>query len=212
MVGVNYVTCLTKPIKYINIPDVDVMSWFDHHTGSFTHVPFVQEETLLQPPTVNTIVHEPTCFQHVDVEQQWSARYRCDALTGSVPLEHSIQSLRIHECPYCQSLLYKPEFTTGPHGKFGRCCGNGNIQLPNVPPVPSELNRIFRQPTYRAMSRKLNHAMAFACWKCNEDKSLIGRYQSISCIRIKGCAYMLVGSIEPEDPERARPRVLQFQE
>ena len=79
MVGVNYVTCLTKPIKYINIPDVDVMSWFDHHTGSFTHVPFVQEETLLQPPTVNTIVHEPTCFKHVNVEQR-SARYGCDAL------------------------------------------------------------------------------------------------------------------------------------
>ena len=51
------------------------------------------------------------------------------------------------------------------------------------------------------MSRQANHALAFACWKYHEDKSLRGRFQAISCIRVQGCTYVMVGSIEHEDAE-----------
>ena len=136
-----------------------------------------------------------------DTVVEWSAQCRCEGLNGSVPDEHVIQEGRIHRCPHCQALLFKEELTTGVHGRFGRCCGNDNYRLPTLPSPPEELLRIFRQPTYRAMSRKVNHALAFACWKCNEDKSLMGRYHAISCIRVQGCAYVLMGSVEPSDSE-----------
>ena len=86
-----------------------------------------------------------------DLTNQWSAIHRCVGLLGIVSPEHSIPRFeqRIHRCPYCQALLFKKELTKSRHGKFGRCCGNGNIQLPEIPPVTEELNRIFRQPTYR---------------------------------------------------------------
>ena len=159
--------------------------------------------TYCQPVPIG-IRPRPTDSQSDDGEQ-WSARYRWDGLKNIIvpPPEHSIppHEGRIHRCPHCQALLYKRELTKSDNGNFGRCCGNGNIKLPDLPVVLEELNRIFRQPTYRSMSRKLNHALAFACWKCNEDKSLMGQYQAISCIRVQGCAYMLVGSVEPEDPE-----------
>ena len=44
--------------------------------------------------------------------------------------------------------------------------------------------------------------MTFVCWKCHEDRSLRGQYQNISCIRVQGSAYMLVGAIEPEGNEQ----------
>ena len=50
--------------------------------------------------------------------------------------------------------------------------------------------------------------MAFACWKCHEDPSLMGRHHAISCIRIQGSAYMLVGAIEPSNPE-TKPNFIQ---
>ena len=139
---------------------------------------------------------------------EWSAPRRCHGLNGSVPNEHVIREGRIHRCPHCQALLFKEELTAGPLGRFGRCCSNDNYRLPTLPSPPEELLRIFRQPTYRAMSRNVNHALAFACWKCNEDKSLMGRYHAISCIRVQGCAYVLVGAVEPSDSD-ARLKYIQ---
>ena len=138
-----------------------------------------------------------------DGELDWSTIYRCPALTKSIPREHRIRNVyQRHRCPDCHSLLFKQELTQGRNGKFGRCCNNGNIKLPPIPVVPDELNTIFRQQTYLEMSRRLNHTLVFACWKCNENKSLLGRHHGISCIRVQGCAYMLIGSIEPEKNEK----------
>jgi hypothetical protein len=132
---------------------------------------------------------------------EWSAPRRCAALNGRVPDEHRIPEGRIHRCPHCQALLFAEELTNGEFGRFSRCCANDNFRLPTLPSPPEQLLQIFRQPTYRAMSRKVNHALAFACWKCNEDKSLLGRYHAISCIRVQGCAYVLVGAVEPAEPD-----------
>ena len=149
------------------------------------------------PPLTPPIVPVPSTSTPV-----WSAQLRCKGLDGTIPDQHFLREGRTHRCHHCSALLFKEELSNGNAGRFSKCCSNGDIHLPTIPEVPDPLLRIFRQPTYRAMSRQLNHALAFACWKCHEDRSLRGRYQAISCIRVQGCAYVMVGTIEPEDPTK----------
>ena len=116
----------------------------------------------------------------------------------------------IYECPFCESKLFKDELSRNPNGKFHKCCKNGDIKLPDLPEVPEELLHIFRQSTYRSMSRKINHALAFACWVCH-DTTMGGRYRAISSLRIQGNSYTTVGSIcpSPEDIERKKLQFIQ---
>ena len=149
-----------------------------------------------------------------DGEGEWAPQYRCIGLSRSIPEEHSLpgDQGRVHRCTECGALLFKDELTKSKKGKFSRCCQNGNIVLPKFPEVEDELNQIFVQPTYREMSRKLNHAMAFACWKCNEDKFLrqqLKKSGGVSCIRVQGSAYMVIGSIETEAGKESDPKFIQ---
>ena len=62
--------------------------------------------------SLNEVVHDG---------EQWTARYRCEGLTGMIPDEHVIPGVgRRYRCPDCQALLYKQELSCGKHGKFSR--------------------------------------------------------------------------------------------
>ena len=154
---------------------------------------------LPQPINSDPVTHDN---ENNEVSGEWAPQYRCIGLSRSIPEQHSLPGDhgRVHRCSDCGALLFKAELTHGTKGPYSRCCQNGNIILPEIPKVENELNQIFIQPAYREMSRKLNHAMAFACWKCNEDQHL-KRLGGISCIRVQGSAYMMIGSIEPEKTE-----------
>ena len=188
-----------------SIPSSTLSSSFPDNSMNLEATPSDNDQSIESVTSIpdDFIISESTPADVDDgqpVHDVWPIRHKYKALNGSIPSTHVCRS-REHVCPHCGALLYSKELSrSATHGKFHKCCRNGDIQLPELPEVPEELKCIFRQPTYRAMSRKLNHALSFACWICHEDESLRGRYSAISSIRVQGCAYMTIGTIKTMDP------------
>ena len=113
------------------------------------------ELTLRFSDVITDIPNDPP-----DQSLVWEPSFRseCKALQGIIPTEHVIRDGRNFQCPHCGTLLFRGELSDTREGRFSTCCRNGNIQLPRLPVVPEELLTIFRQPTYRVMSRKVNHS------------------------------------------------------
>ena len=165
-------TLLPVPIQFLPITPIPVLPVtplpFPPLTPVSNLIPFPSTTSSSSVPD-DCLILEPTPSGHDnDNDDQpfhdvWPIRHKYKGLDGTIPSTHVCRP-REHTCHHCGALLYGKEISrSATHGLFHKCCQNGDIQLPELPEVPEELKRIFRQPTYRAMSSKETKSCISIC-------------------------------------------------
>lgn len=111
------------------------------------------------------------------------------------------------ECRKCKALHWRAERLVKSSDltpKFGMCCLDGKIQLPNLQPQPELLRRLFHEQTaaakgFREHIRRYNFALAFTSLGANFDRGLLRNGPYV--LKLLGGLYHHHGTLLPDDAD-----------
>ncbi|CAD6957020.1 unnamed protein product, partial [Tilletia laevis] len=110
-----------------------------------------------------------------------------------------------HVCEHCLALHWISEKTSGSmcKPKFGTCCSNGNVVLPQIFDCPPTLQALYTSggdvaDQFRRNIRDYNNAFAFLSFGGTRDLSVAGQ-RGIYTFKVKGQVHHRIGGLVPED-------------
>ncbi len=109
-------------------------------------------------------------------------------------------------CRHCGAFHFKSEIVSGRNDEYKQCCHYGCVELPGFLPYPDEIKALLQGAdmegkNFRENIRNYNSAMAFASMGAQiAPPTSSGPY----CFRIHGQVYHRIGSLHPEEGQRAQ--------
>ena len=113
---------------------------------------------------------------------------------------------RTHNCTKCGALMWldeKLQSSTNSNIKFGTCCLQGAISLPNTNPIPDSLYKLITDTTkeskdFRTAIRLYNSILSFTSIAANVDEELLNAKKGVYNFRINGTINHKISSLLPK--------------
>ena len=105
-------------------------------------------------------------------------------------------------CPFCKALMWLDEKLSSSsisNPKFGICCLQGAIDIPQLNQMPNEIFQILKDDKqFRSSIRLYNRILAFTSTSANVDDSLLAAKTGTYTYRINGAVHHKISSFIPQ--------------
>ena len=105
-------------------------------------------------------------------------------------------------CPFCKSLMWIEEklaASSNLNPKFGICCLQGSIEIPQINQMPNEILQFLKDnKEFRSSIRLYNRILAFTSTSANVDDTLLTAKTGTYTYRINGAVHHKISSFTPQ--------------